>query len=63
MLSSHNNLPERVPVEHGTNSSYCNRQCRCPECKAAHAAYVKDYRASQRKLREAEELLQSSDSE
>ena len=35
-------------TEHGTLGGYKNRQCRCPECKAANAAFVKAWRSMKR---------------
>jgi hypothetical protein len=32
-------------AEHGTNSTYNNRNCRCDACRAAHSAYLAQYRA------------------
>lgn len=29
------------PWSHGTESGYTYRKCRCPECRAAHAAYAR----------------------
>lgn len=31
-------------VPHGTDGGYSNHKCRCPDCRAAHAAYLADYR-------------------
>jgi hypothetical protein len=40
-------------VNHGTNSTYRNYRCRCPQCVAAHAANAAAYRARQREARAA----------
>lgn len=31
-------------IKHGTRSRYNNQKCRCPECKAASAAYARSRR-------------------
>lgn len=33
---------------HGTTNGYVNLICKCPECKAAHAAYRRDLRRRRR---------------
>jgi hypothetical protein len=38
-------IPAQVPSEHGTQSHYTNRRCRCDLCKAAQAQAVREYRA------------------
>lgn len=35
------------PLVHGTNYGYLSHGCRCPECKAAHAAYSRRRYAEQ----------------
>lgn len=47
-----NTRPGYKPV-HGKASTYSNWQCRCDECKAAHAANARRLRASRRKQMEA----------
>ena len=38
--------PSKTP--HGTHNAYRNYKCRCPKCRAAWAAYVRERRAAQR---------------
>ena len=33
-----------VPKTHGSNSTYLNYGCRCPECKQAHKEYGAEHR-------------------
>ncbi|PXY20334.1 WhiB family transcriptional regulator [Prauserella endophytica] len=40
-------MPAVLP-EHGTNSRYAKHECRCPECRTAHAVYEADRRATAR---------------
>jgi hypothetical protein len=35
--------PVRV---HGKRSTYINKGCRCPDCKAANTQHMRDYRAN-----------------
>lgn len=32
-------------TRHGYLSTYTNHDCRCPACKAAHSAYMAEYKA------------------
>jgi hypothetical protein len=34
----------RSPVEHGTRATYQNHRCKCGDCRAAHAAYQRQFR-------------------
>ena len=38
-------IPKTPPKEHGTISTYNNHRCRCAECRASWAAYVKKRKA------------------
>jgi hypothetical protein len=33
-------------IEHGTETRYATKGCRCAPCKAAHAAYMRQWRAA-----------------
>jgi hypothetical protein len=47
--------PRRLPQQaHGTLGSYVNDRCRCDECRAAWAAYHREYRARRAAARKAE---------
>jgi hypothetical protein len=34
----------REPVRHGTKAGYIHGACRCDACRAAHAAWLREYR-------------------
>lgn len=38
----------RKKDEHGSNSTYNNKKCRCDLCKWAHRQWNRDYRARKR---------------
>ncbi len=48
LLTTHTITPIREP-EHGTLYRYVDRKCRCDECRAANAAYSREYRAGLRR--------------
>ena len=45
---THTITPIREPV-HGTIYTYTRKKCRCDECRAANAAYSREYRAGLRR--------------
>jgi hypothetical protein len=44
-------------MEHGTLSMYTRGYCRCDECRAAQASYMRKYRARKRSEEEREERM------
>jgi hypothetical protein len=42
--------------EHGTNARYVADRCRCDLCRAAHAAYAREYNRRKRAEREIVEV-------
>jgi hypothetical protein len=34
-----------IKVKHGTTTAYAHHKCRCDTCRAAHAAYSREWRA------------------
>lgn len=47
VIAWHASRPSREPVGHGTVTRY-HGGCRCPECRAAQAAKMREYRRSRR---------------
>jgi hypothetical protein len=48
-------------IAHGTRHRYNRLKCRCPACRAANAAYLRDYNARYRESYMTREALRQAE--
>lgn len=48
------------PIQHGTNTAYNNRKCRCEKCLVARRAYMAEYRKLRRRIEERKRLASAN---